>query len=473
MGEMQEKPDIQLLGDYAKNGQESAFREIVTRYTDLVYSAAVRQVESSAVAGDIAQSVFTDLAHKAGALAPGCAAASSPSLAGWLHRATRYAALNHLRDTRRRLTNERQAMEQLLVNSESPANWEQIRPALDEAIDSLGDEDREAVLLRYFKNQDYRAVGQALGISDDAAQKRVSRAVERLREVFAKRGVAAGATGLAIAIAANAVQAAPTGLAATLSAAALAGTTVSTSAVIATTKVIAMTTLQKTLVTATVAVLAGAGIYESYQASRLREQNQTLQQQQAPLTEQIQQLQEERNDATNRLAGLSGENSLLRSNLTELVKLRGDVQKLRQQTNDLSRLKQENRDLRSQVATTSDPTNQISSDDQLTLLKTHANDAMTTLLAAVKDFATNNNGQYPTGYEQLMAAGKLKSTNFLDHVGLSDFEFVQDGSVDPQGNKIVLSLRVSLHESGTPATRILGAISPDGVLHTEIFNESE
>ena len=234
-----------------------------------------------------------------------------------------------------------------------------------------------------------------------------------------------------------------------------------------------MTTLQKTLVTATVAVLAGAGIYESYQASRLREQNQTLQQQQAPLTEQIQQLQDERNDATNRLAGLSGENSLLRSNLTELVKLRGDVQKLRQQTNDLSRLKQENRDLRSQVATTSDPTNQISSDDQLTLLKTHANDAMTTLLAAVKDFATNNNGQYPTGYEQLMVAGKLKSTNFLDHVGLSDFEFVQDGSVDPQGNKIVLSLRVSLHESGTPATRILGAISPDGVLHTEIFNESE
>src|ERR1017187_7865906 len=125
-------------------------------------------------------------------------------------------------------------------------------------------------------------MAQTLGTSEDAAQKRVSRAVERLREFFAKRGVTVGASGLALLISSNAVQSAPVGLAATISAA-LAGTAISTSTVIAATKTIAMTTLQKIIVTATVATLAGAGIYEAHQNAKLREQNQSLEQQQATL----------------------------------------------------------------------------------------------------------------------------------------------------------------------------------------------
>ena len=328
---MNDRSDAQLLHAYAERRDEAAFRELITRHADFVYSAALRQVDSSAAAGDLAQSVFTDLARKAGALAWG-GDASLPSLAGWLHRATRFAVLNYLRDTRRRRDNERQAMEQLLTNSDSAADWEQIRPALDEALDSLGDRDREALLLRYFKNQDFRAVGVALGMSDDAAQKRVSRAVERLREFFAKRGVTVGASGLAILISANAVQSAPVGLAATISAAALAGTAVSTSTLIAaTTKAIAMTTLQKTFVAVTVTVLAGAGIYEARQNSKLRAQVQSLQQEQAPLAAQIQKLQRERDDATNRLAGLRAENSPSKTDprATEILKLRGQVSALR------------------------------------------------------------------------------------------------------------------------------------------------
>ena len=326
MGEMQAKSDAQLLRDYAERRDEAAFRELVARSADLVYSAALRQVESSAVAGDIAQSVFTDLARKAAALAEKMPAESS--LAGWLHRATRYAALNHLRDARRLRTNERQAMEQLLTNSESAADWERIRPALDEALDSLDDQDREALLLRYFKNQDFRAVGHALGVSDDAAQKRVSRAVERLREFFSKRKITVGAGGLAVLISANAVQSAPVGLVATISAAALSGAAVSTSTIIATTtKTIAMTAIQKTLITATLAVIAGAGIFEARQNSKLREQNQILQQQQVPLAEQIQQLQRQRDDATNRSALPAS----TKSNNEELLKLRGEIGVLRRQ----------------------------------------------------------------------------------------------------------------------------------------------
>jgi hypothetical protein len=164
--------------------------------------------------------------------------------------------------------------------------------------------------------------------------------VDRLREILSRHGVTAGAGALAATISANAVQAAPAGLALTISTAALlTGTAVSTSTVIAATKTIAMTTLQKTIIAATVTVLAGAGIYEARQAAQMRDQVQTLQQQQAPLVEQVQQLQSERDSATNRLVGLLAENSRLKSNPNqrELLKLRGEVTRLRneaEQAND-------------------------------------------------------------------------------------------------------------------------------------------
>ncbi len=203
-------------------------------------------------------------------------------------------------------------------------------------MSELDDTGREAVLLRYFKNHDLRTVGATLGISDDAAQKRVSRAVERLREFFAKRGVTVGASGLAVVISANAVQAAPVGLALAISTAAvLTGTTPAT---VTATKAIAMTALQKTIVTATIAVLAGVGIYEARQVSQLRDQVQTLQQQQAPLAGQILQLQSERDDATNRLAALSQDNERLNQNTTELLKLRGRIGLLRRELADANHL---------------------------------------------------------------------------------------------------------------------------------------
>jgi uncharacterized protein YlxW (UPF0749 family) len=171
---------------------------------------------------------------------------------------------------------------------------------LDDAMDALADADRAAILLRYFENKSLREVGAALGTSDDAAQKRVSRAVEHLRELLAKRGVSVGAGELVVVIGTHAVQAAPAGLAATIvTASALAGTTLATTATITAVKALAMTTIQKAMITAALLTAVGAGVYEARRASQLREQVQALQQQQTPLTEQIQHLQRERDDATN------------------------------------------------------------------------------------------------------------------------------------------------------------------------------
>ena len=216
---MQKKSDAQLLHEYAAQGSEPAFGEIVARHTGLVYSAGLRQCGSPEPAREIAQSVFINLARKARTLA--VQLSPDASLAGWLYRGTRYAALHWLRDERRRQAHERLVMENFNPSSETSPDWDRVSPVLDEAMAELGDSDREAVLLRFFQNRDFHAVGLALGVSDDAAQKRVSRAVERLREFLAKRGVTVGASGLVVVISTNAVQVAPAGLMAIISGAAL------------------------------------------------------------------------------------------------------------------------------------------------------------------------------------------------------------------------------------------------------------
>ena len=331
--------DSQLLRAYAESHDESAFAELVRRHIDLVYSAAVRMVCDSHLAEDVTQGVFVALSKNAGQLA------DRPVLSGWLHRTAQNIAAQTVRTDVRRRAREQEAgvMNELLSpgsdlsrrsGTEADA-WEQILPHLDAALGELREPDRDSVLLRYFEKKSAQEMAELLGISAETAQKRVNRAVERLREFFSKRNVTIGASGLAVLISANAVQAAPVGLAATISTAVvLAGTTVSTSTIIAATKAIAMTTLQKTVVTAALAATIGTGIYEAHQAAQLRDQNQALQQRQAPLAEQIRQLQRERDDATNRLAGLLAESVQLKSsaaqNEREIPKLRSEITQLQE-----------------------------------------------------------------------------------------------------------------------------------------------
>ena len=321
--------DLDLLEKFARDNSQDAFGEIVRRHLNLVYSAAVRQVRSPQLAEEIAQSVFTDLALQAGKLK------ADTILTTWLYAVTRRTAIDVIRKESRRQLREQIAVEMNHMNA-TANEWAQIEPLLDDAMAALDEADRSAVLLRYFENKSLREVGEALSISEDATQKRVSRAVDRLREFFSKQKVAVGASGLAVLISANAVQSAPVGLAATISAAALAGTAVSTSTVIAATKTIAMTTLQKSVIGTALIAAIGAGIVELHQTALLREQNQALQQQQSSLAGQIRQLQQERDDATNQLAGLLAENELLKSNSNEneLLKLRAAVTRLQGDATD-------------------------------------------------------------------------------------------------------------------------------------------
>ncbi len=313
--------DMDLLRRFAQDGAEDAFAELVRRHLDLVHSAALRQVRSPQLAEEVAQSVFTDLARDSARLKPGTV------LAAWLYQVTRRTAIDVVRREARRQLREQVAVEMNAMNS-TPSDWAQVEPLLDDAMAALDDTDRTAVLLRYFDNKSLREVGAALGASDDTAQKRVSRAVDKLRDFFAQRGVTVGASGLAVSLSANAVQAAPPGLAVTISAAStLAGAAVATT----TLKAIAMTTLQKVAVTTALAAAVGVALYEARQLTALREENQRLHQQLVPLTAQVQQLQHERDRATNRLSAVSTELATVSKQPTEVFKLRGQVGVLRQE----------------------------------------------------------------------------------------------------------------------------------------------
>ena len=329
---MNNATDQQLLRDYAGHRSETAFTELVGRHVDFVYSAALRMVRDKHLAEDVTQEVFLVLARNARKLA------ARPVLSGWLHRTAQNLAANAVRSDVRRRTREQEATTMNILASAAPeVSWEQIGPGLDAALGELSETDRDALLLRYFERKSAPEMARILGLSDEAAQKRVSRAMERLRISFSKRNVGIGASGLAVLLSANAVQAAPAGLAGTVSAAVLTIPTIYTSTMITTAKTLAMTTVTKAAITAALAVAVGMGVYEARQAAQLREQNRALREQQAPLGEQIRQLQRERDEAANRLASVLAENEQMKSgrDTRELLKLRGEAGRMRDELRGL------------------------------------------------------------------------------------------------------------------------------------------
>ncbi len=214
--------DMELLRDYDRHGSEAAFAALVQRHIHLVYSVALRHTGIAAHAEEITQAVFIILARKAASLRP------NTILEGWLHETTRLTALSFLRGERRRQFREQEAyMQSTLPPANDAALWNQLAPMLDEAVSRLGKKDRDAVMLRFFKDKNLREVAAALDMSEAAAQRRVHRAVEKLRGFYTKRGVTLTAAVLTAAISANSVQAAPVGLAASVTATVVKGAVVS------------------------------------------------------------------------------------------------------------------------------------------------------------------------------------------------------------------------------------------------------
>jgi len=220
---MQMLDDMQLLEEYAARNSEAAFSTLVSRYINLVYSAAWRQIGNREEAEEITQAVFLVLARKAKSLRRGTV------LSGWLYQTARLTASNALRGEIRRQHREQQAYMQSTLNQPEPDHWTQVGPLLEQAMSGLSEADRNAIVLRYFENKPLKEVGAALGATDDAAKMRINRALEKLRAFFLKRGVTLSAAALGAAISAHSIQAAPAGLSTAVIAAACQGSALTAS----------------------------------------------------------------------------------------------------------------------------------------------------------------------------------------------------------------------------------------------------
>ncbi|MGK0187310.1 MAG: RNA polymerase sigma factor (sigma-70 family) [Verrucomicrobiales bacterium] len=190
-----EMHDWNNLTIFAASGDEQAFGAVVKQHVGLVYTAAQRQLSDKAAIEDVVQSTFILLARKAGTLKP------DGSLGAWLYRAACNKAREHQKSETRRKRREQEAtMVEDLRNQEATVDWSLIAPILDEAMAALGHKDRAAVIMRFFEGRPLGEVGVALGVSEDAAQKRVSRALKRLRDRLEIQGIdcTTGALGGAI-----------------------------------------------------------------------------------------------------------------------------------------------------------------------------------------------------------------------------------------------------------------------------------
>jgi len=215
--------DMALVREYARNRSETAFATLVSRHLNLVYSVALREVRDPHLAEEVAQAAFIILARKAGALGP------RTILSGWLCRTARYVSAELLRSQHRRQRREQEAYMQSLLNEKESGAWMQIAPLLETAMAQLGEQEHNAIVLRFYEGKALKQVGAALGTGEDAARMRINRALEKLRKFFARRGLTLSAALITAAVSANAVQAAPVGLATTVTAAAVQGTAVTTS----------------------------------------------------------------------------------------------------------------------------------------------------------------------------------------------------------------------------------------------------
>jgi len=288
---MSEFSDQELLQDYRLRKSEAAFATLVQRHVKLVYSVALRQVGVPANAEEITQLVFIVLARKADGLRPGTV------LEGWLHETTRLTSLSFLRGERRRRLREQEVYMQSTLPEDTDDAWNQFAPLLDEGLSRLKAVDRDAVMLRFFKNQSLREVSAGLNLNEAVTQKRVHRAIEKLRLFFAKRGVVSSAAVVAAAISKNSVHAAPAALANTATTLALApGVAVQAGALAALPKILELMTVstaKTALAIGVIGTLAVTGVYKGHQASVLKERVQSLEQEQTEPAAQLTALREQ------------------------------------------------------------------------------------------------------------------------------------------------------------------------------------
>jgi RNA polymerase sigma factor (sigma-70 family) len=313
--------DQELLAEYDHHRSEAAFTELVGRHVDLVYSSALRIVRDSHLAEDVTQSVFVALAQNAASLA------GHPVIVGWLHRTTQNLAANVVREEVRRREREKKASH-MSDNTAGTDVWHTVEPHIEEALSALRDEDRNLVLLRYFEGKSAREIATLIGTGEGTAQRRLNRAVEKIRRFLQNRSISVGASTLAVTLSAHAVKAAPPGLAATVSNAAT-QSILNNLITASVTKGVVVSTTHKTVVALSIAVAVGTGVYELQQSNQRQQQASMAAKAIQDLNGRFETLRLKHENALAQIESLQRIADRHKSEAAEVHRLRGEVSQLR------------------------------------------------------------------------------------------------------------------------------------------------
>jgi RNA polymerase sigma factor (sigma-70 family) len=450
-------PDSELLRQFARTNSEAAFAELVKRHVNLVYSAALRQMNGDEhLSKDVAQMVFTDLARKASSLS------RRETLTGWLYTSAHFAATKIVRGENRRRDREEKFMREAISKTAPDASraealaetgWEKIRPTLDDAMHELNEADREAILLRYFENQPFAQVGAKFGLNENAARMRVERALEKLRGIFAKRGVTTVAA-LASVISTNAVQMAPANLAATLTTASIVGAGTGTFTLL---KIMTATKLKLAFSALVVAGAATAFVIQHQTQEKLHANN-------AILSQQLAQLQTDNESLSNRLADAEDSKKLSENPNNELLKLRGEVGVLRRQAEEAN----EKTQIAEQKLTAT-----LSVKAQFEAHQAEIVNAAKILGLQMRVYANDHDNQFPTNSLDELAAD-FGETNLLQNIPPLEFINVGLTKLNSQNlpdypNMVLIRERLARQVPDGTWSRIYGFA--DGSVQTATSND--
>ena len=183
--------DGQLVASFLKEKNEQAFARIVSRYGEMVFAVALRAVRHRQTAEDVTQATFLVLARDAKKIR------HAGSLGAWLHGVALRLARKALKRCHKEKVND--VVNELEIAQES---FEEIHSAfeqqvLDEELQGLPDQYRDALVLHFLQGLTYEETAQQLGLTIGAVEGRIKRGKRELHLRLSKRGV-----GLTVALAA-------------------------------------------------------------------------------------------------------------------------------------------------------------------------------------------------------------------------------------------------------------------------------
>jgi RNA polymerase sigma factor (sigma-70 family) len=356
---------------------------------------------------------------------------AAQNLTGWLYTSAHFAAAKIVRGENRRRDREEKFMREPIQDSgtsvspvELDDDWKKIRPALDNTMYELKESDREAILFRYLENFSFGEVGAKLGLNENAARMRVERALEKLRDIFAKRGITT-ATAFASVISANAMQIAPANLAATLTT-----TSIATAGTFTLLKIMTATKIKLAVSALVVASATTALVVQNQTQNKLRDENGLLQQ-------KIAQLQSDAENFSNRLANVGAAKKLPDEQFNALLKLRGEVGVLRRQLDEAGKLNDENQQLREAVIKLQASNTSVEIASAAARFKSNEIQIVNTLKQlglAERIYAGDNGNRYATNFDQMAnELGGLYKSPLLTNV-----DFINVGTVNEQYPDMIL-----------------------------------